>query len=136
MSRAWSNELEEENSEGINISPLIDIVFILLLFFIVTSVFVQETGVEIERPQSSQAVALDRESIYVAVSADLKVFYGGSEIGLQGIIPTIERLSPSDDQQVIVQVDGRVPTQFLVEVIDEVKQAGITTVNVATLDRT
>ena len=136
MSRAWSNELEEENSEGINISPLIDIVFILLLFFIVTSVFVQETGVEIERPQSSQAVALDRESIYVAVSADLKVFYGGSEIGLQGIVPTIERLSPSDDQQVIVQVDGRVPTQFLVEVIDEVKQAGIATVNVATLDRT
>ena len=136
MSRAWSNELEEENSEGINISPLIDIVFILLLFFIVTSVFVQETGVEIERPQSSQAVALDRESIYVAVSADLKVFYGGSEIGLQGIVPTIERLSPNDDQQVIVQVDGRVPTQFLVEVIDEVKQAGIATVNVATLDRT
>ena len=109
MSRAWSNELEEENSEGINISPLIDIVFILLLFFIVTSVFVQETGVEIERPQSSQAVALDRESIYVAVSADLKVFYGGSEIGLQGIVPTIERLSPNDDQQVIVQVDGTIP---------------------------
>jgi biopolymer transport protein ExbD len=136
MSRPWSNDLEEENSEGINISPLIDIVFILLLFFIVTSVFVQETGVEIERPQSSQAVSLDRESIYVAVSADLKVFYGGSEIGLQGIIPTIERLSPDEDQQVIVQVDGRVPTQFLVEVIDEVKQAGVATVNVATLDRT
>jgi biopolymer transport protein ExbD len=70
------------------------------------------------------------------VSADLKVYYGGSEIGIQGIVPTIERLNPDDDQQVIVQVDGRVPTQFLVEVIDEVKQAGVTTVNVATLDRT
>ena len=136
MSRPWSSDLEEESSEGINISPLIDIVFILLLFFIVTSVFVQETGVEIERPQSSQAVSLDRESIYVAVSADLKVFYGGSEIGLQGIVPTIERLSPADDQQVIVQVDGRVPTQFLIEVIDEVKLAGIDTVNVATLEQT
>ena len=136
MSRPWSSDLEEESSEGINISPLIDIVFILLLFFIVTSVFVQETGVEIERPQSSQAVSLDRESIYVAVSADLKVFYGGSEIGLQGIVPTIERLSPTDDQQVIVQVDGRVPTQFLIEVIDEVKLAGIATVNVATLEQT
>ena len=136
MSRPWSSDLEEESSEGINISPLIDIVFILLLFFIVTSVFVQETGIEIERPQSSQAVTLDRESIYVAVSADLKVFYGGSEIGLQGIVPTIERLSPADDQQVIVQVDGRVPTQFLIEVIDEVKLAGIDTVNVATLEQT
>ncbi len=136
MSRPWSSDLEEESSEGINISPLIDIVFILLLFFIVTSVFVQETGIEIERPQSSQSIALDRESIYVAVSADLKVYYGGAEIGIQGIVPTIERLNPADDQQVIVQVDGRVPTQFLVEVIDEVKQAGVATVNVATLDRT
>ena len=136
MSRLWSSDLEEESSEGINISPLIDIVFILLLFFIVTSVFVQETGIEIERPQSSQALSLDRESIYVAVSADLKVFYGGSEIGVQGIVPTIERLNPDDDQAVIVQVDGRVPTQFLVEVIDEVKRAGIATVNVATLERT
>ena len=136
MSRSWSSDLEEESSEGINISPLIDIVFILLLFFIVTSVFVQETGIEIERPQSSQAVTLDRESIYVAVSADLKVFYGGSEIGLQGIVPTLERLNPADDQQVIIQVDGRVPTQFLIEVIDEVKQAGIATVNVATLEPT
>lgn len=136
MSRPWSSDLEEESSEGINISPLIDIVFILLLFFIVTSVFVQETGIEIERPQSSQAVTLDRESIYVAVSADLKVYYGGSEIGLQGIVPTIERLNPDEDQPVIIQVDGRVPTQFLVEVIDEVKRAGITTVNVATLERT
>jgi biopolymer transport protein ExbD len=136
MKKAWASDLEEESGEGINISPLIDIVFILLLFFIVTSVFVQETGVEIERPQSSQAVVLDRESFYVAVSQDLKIFYGGAEIGLQGIVPTLERLNPVDDQPVIIQVDGRVPTGFLIEVIDEVKRAGIETVNVATIERT
>jgi len=136
MKKAWASDLEEESGEGINISPLIDIVFILLLFFIVTSVFVQETGVEIERPQSSQSVVLDRESIYVAVTQDLKIFYGGTEIGLQGIVPTLERLNPVDDQPVIIQVDGRVPTGFLVEVIDEVKRAGIETVNVATIERT
>ncbi|MCB1122975.1 MAG: biopolymer transporter ExbD, partial [Verrucomicrobiae bacterium] len=92
MSKSWESELEEESGDTINISPLIDIVFILLLFFIVTSVFVQETGVEVERPKSSQAVILDRESIYLAVSQDMKVFYGGSEIGLQGVTPTLERL--------------------------------------------
>jgi biopolymer transport protein ExbD len=135
MSKAWQSDLEEESGETINISPLIDIVFILLLFFIVTSVFVQETGVEIERPQSSQAVVLERESIYVAVSDDLKVYYGGSEIGIQGIVPTLERLRPEDDQAVIIQVDGRVPTGFLVEVIDEVKQAGIGIVNIATVEK-
>jgi biopolymer transport protein ExbD len=136
MKKAWSTDMEEEGGEGINISPLIDIVFILILFFIVTSVFVQETGVEIERPQSSRAVVLDRESIYVAVSADLKIFYGGSEIGLQGIVPTLERLNPEEEQAVIIQVDSQVPTGFLVEVIDEVKRAGIGTVNVATIEPT
>ena len=135
MKKAWTSDLEEESNEGINISPLIDIVFILLLFFIVTSVFVQETGVEIERPQSSQAVVLDRESIYVAVNEDLKIFYGGAEIGLQGIVPILDRLNPEENQPVIIQVDGRVPTSFLVEVIDEIKRAGIETVNVATIER-
>ena len=135
MKRAWESDLQQDDGANINISPLIDIVFILLLFFIVTSVFVQETGVEVERPKSSQAVTLERESIYVAVSADRKVYFGGSEIGIQGILPTLQRLSPTEDQPVIIQVDGRVPTQFLVSVIDEVKRAGIKTVNVATQDQ-
>ncbi len=135
MKRAWESDLQQEDGANINISPLIDIVFILLLFFIVTSVFVQETGIEVERPKSSQAVTLERESIYVAISADRKVYFGGSEIGLQGILPTLQRLSPTEDQPVIIQADGRVPTQFLVSVIDEVKRAGIKTVNVATQDQ-
>lgn len=135
MRKAWEPDLEEESGESINISPLIDIVFILLLFFMVTSVFIQETGVEIERPQSSQAVMLDRESVYLGVSGDLKVYYGGAEIGLQGILPTLERVNPAENQPVIVQVDGAVPTSFLVEVIDEVKRAGIGTVNVATEEK-
>ncbi len=134
MKRAWESDLQQDSGANINISPLIDIVFILLLFFIVTSVFVQETGIEVERPESSQAVILERESIYVAVSADLKVYYGGSEIGVQGILPTLQRLSPIEDRPVIIQVDGRVPTRFLVSVIDEVKRAGIQTINLATLD--
>ena len=77
---------------------------------------------------------MNGESIYVAVNADRKVYFGGSEIGLQGILPTLQRLSPTEDQPVIIQVDGRVPTQFLVSVIDEVKRAGIQTINLATLD--
>ena len=134
MKKAWDAALEDESEDGINISPLIDIVFILLLFFIVTSVFVQEAGIEIERPESTQAVVLDRESIYIAVSHELKVYYGGSEIGIQGIVPVLERLNSTQEQPVILQVDGRLSTDFMVKVIDEVKRAGIQTVNVATLE--
>ena len=134
MKKAWDAALEDESEDGINISPLIDIVFILLLFFIVTSVFVQEAGIEIERPESTQAVVLDRESIYIAVNHELKVYYGGSEIGIQGIVPVLERLNSTQEQPVILQVDGRVSTDFLIQVIDEVKRAGIQTVNVTTLE--
>lgn len=123
---------EEETGDGINISPLIDIVFILLLFFIVTSVFVRESGVEVKRPESRQAEVLDRNSILIALTADGTVHYGGSEIGLHGIGPTLRRLGVRPDQPVIIQADGRVSTQVLVSVLDEVKAAGVLNASVAT----
>ena len=71
-------------TEEINVSPLIDIVFILLIFFIVTTVFVEETGVEVQRPQAASAADLDKESILIAITAEGKVVYGGREIGVRG----------------------------------------------------
>jgi biopolymer transport protein ExbD len=122
----------EGSDEGINISPLIDIVFILLLFFVVTSVFVEETGIEVNKPDSSQDRSLDRQSILIAISADGRIFYGGQEIGLYGISPTLNRLAVSSDQPVIIQADGLTSTQVLVSALDEVKAAGVENVNVAT----
>ncbi|MEZ5277496.1 MAG: biopolymer transporter ExbD [Opitutaceae bacterium] len=120
------------SEEGINISPLIDIVFILLLFFVVTSVFVEETGVEVNKPDSSQAQSLNRQSILIAISADGRVFHGGQEIGLFGIGPTLNRFAVSPDQPVIIQADGLTSTQVLISALDEVKAAGLENVNVAT----
>ena len=57
------NEVEEVSE--INVSPLIDMVFILLIFFIVTTVFVEETGVEVDKPQSASAVALEKTAFYL-----------------------------------------------------------------------
>ena len=123
---------DDGSEEGINISPLIDIVFILLLFFVVTSVFVEETGVEVNKPDSSQDRSLDRQSILIAISADGRVFHGGQEIGLFGIGPTLNRLAVSPDEPVIIQADGLTSTQVLISALDEVKAAGVTNVNVAT----
>lgn len=123
---------QNESDEGINISPLIDIVFILLLFFVVTSVFIEETGVEVNKPDSKQSQTLDRQSIYIAITAEGGVHYGGEEIGLYGIGPMLTRISATSDQPVILQADGLTPTQFLISALDEVKAAGIENVNVAT----
>ena len=125
---------EDDGSEdGINISPLIDIVFILLLFFVVTSVFIEETGVEVNKPDSAQSQSLDRKSIFIAITANGRVYYGGEEIGLYGIGPTLSRLAVTADQPVVIQADGQASTQFLIAALDEIKAAGVENVNVATL---
>lgn len=121
-----------EGSDEINISPLIDMVFILLIFFIVTTVFVEETGVDVNKPQAASAQDLEKNSILIAITDNQKVVYGGREIGPAGVRATVRRLTQRESMPVIVQADKTVPTELLVRVIDEAKLAGAQTVNVAT----
>ena len=114
------------NDEGmdINISPLIDMVFFLLIFFIVTTVFVEETGVEVEKPEAASAVQLEKNSILIAVTSKGQVVYGGKEIGVSGVRAVIRRLTNKEDMPVIVQVDEGSNAGLVVRVIDESKLGG------------
>ena len=81
-----------EEAMDINISPLIDMVFILLIFFIVTTVFVEETGVEVEKPEAASAMQLDKNSVLIAVTTKGQVVYGGKERTLtDGRHPRVHR---------------------------------------------
>jgi biopolymer transport protein ExbD len=122
----------DEGSDEINISPLIDMVFILLIFFIVTTVFVEETGVDVNKPQAASAQDLEKNSILIAITENRKVIYGGREIGPAGVRATVRRLTQREQMPVIVQADRTVPTELLVRVIDEAKLAGAVSVNVST----
>ena len=117
---------DSASNEEINISPLIDVVFILLIFFIVTTVFVEETGVDVTKPQASSAVDLEKNSILIAITDTGKVIYGGREIGSAGVRSIVKRLNQKDEMPVIIQADKTVPTSLLVRVIDEAKIGGIT----------
>jgi biopolymer transport protein ExbD len=120
-------------SEDINISPLIDMVFILLIFFIVTTVFVEETGVEVTKPQAASQIQLEKNSILIAITANSNVVYGGREIGVNGVRGIVKRLIQEDPgMPVIIQADENVPTRILVRVIDEAKLAGANSVNIST----
>lgn len=122
-----------QGSEDINISPLIDMVFILLIFFIVTTVFVEETGVEVTKPQAASQVQLEKNSILIAITANNNVVYGGREIGINGVRGIVKRLVQDDpNMPVIIQADENVPTRTLVRVIDEAKLAGAISVNIST----
>lgn len=120
-------------SDEINISPLIDMVFILLIFFIVTTVFVEETGVNVNKPQATAAIPLESNSILLAITSQGKVVYGGREVGIAGVRSIVKRLTQSNaDMPTIVQADKVVPTELLVKVIDEAKLGGAKAVSIST----
>lgn len=131
--RRFRHSTSSEATESIDISPLIDIVFLLLIFFIVTTVFVKETGVEISVPRAASSADLDRQAILIAVTAESRVWQGGREIGQDGVRAVVAALlEETPGTPVIIRADEATPTQATVSVIDSAKLAGATSVSLAT----
>jgi biopolymer transport protein ExbD len=124
MARFRQYVSEDSNDGGIDMSPLMDCVFILLIFFIVTTTFVEETGVEVDKPQAASSTQLEKTSILIALTEKGEVVYGGREIGFSGIQPLVKRMIQKEDVPVIIQADAAVPSGMLVRVIDEAELAG------------
>ncbi len=117
---------------GIDMSPMIDCVFILLIFFIVTTTFVEETGVQVDKPQAASAVRLEKTSILIALTSNGEVVYGGREIGIGGVQALVKRMLQKEDLPVIIQADTVAQSGLLVRIVDEAKLAGATKVSIAT----
>lgn len=132
MGRFRQMSSDDGNEAGIDISPLMDCVFILLIFFIVTTTFVEETGIEVDKPQAASSVRLEKTSILIALTENGEVVYGGREIGISGIQPLVKRMLQTEDVPVIIQADTDAQSGMLVRVIDEAKLAGAVKVSVAT----
>jgi biopolymer transport protein ExbD len=131
--RRFRHTTNTEAQGGIDISPLIDVVFLLLIFFIVTTVFVKETGVEISKPRAATSEDLDRQAILIAVTAESRVWQGGREIGKDGVRAVVAALlEETPDTPIIIRADAATPTQATVDVIDSAKLAGATSVSLAT----
>ena len=124
-------EGQSEISE-INISPMIDMVFILLIFFIVTTVFVEEPGVDIDKPPAVMALDLKKNSILIAITSTNQIVYGGREVGIAGIRPIVRRLTTKDMMPVILQVDEAAAAGLVVRAIDEAKLGGADIVSIST----
>lgn len=119
--------------DEINVSPLIDIVFILLIFFIVTTVFVEETGVEIQRPRAASAIDLEKNSILIAITPEGKIIYSSREIGVKGVRGIVKRLlQQNSDMPVIIQADKVASVDLYTRVHDEAALAGAKNIHLAT----
>jgi len=131
------HQIQGEPSQGVevNLSPLIDVVFLLLIFFVVTTVFVEETGLEIDRPRASQVAAVDRTSLMIGLSREGRVVYGGHDVTLNSIRGIVARaLETAPQRPVVIMADRNARTGDLVSLIDECKRAGATDVSVGAAD--
>ena len=131
--RRFRHSTVSETSGSIDISPLIDVVFLLLIFFIVTTVFVSETGVEVSKPRAAASEDLDRQAILIAVTSESRVWQGGREIGQDGVRAVVAALlEETPETPVLIRADAATPTQATVQVIDSAKLAGAESVSLAT----
>lgn len=121
----------EENIE-LNLIPLIDIIMFLLIFFISTTSFIEEPGVQVEKPRAATARQTDKNSIIFAVTPEGKIAYGGKEIGLGGVRPTVKRLCAKEPLPVVIQADDKARSGTVISVIDEAKLGGAKDVSLAT----
>lgn len=132
MGRFNSSGGDEGSDTNIDLTSMLDCVFILLIFFIVTTTYVEETGVEVDKPQAASSVQLESNSVLIAVTAEGKVVYGGREIGVAGVQALVRRMLQKESVPVIVQADASASAGILVRVIDEAKLGGAEKVSIAT----
>lgn len=123
---------EPDESIELNLIPLIDIIMFLLIFFISTTSFIEEPGVPVEKPKAATAKQTDKNSIIFAVTPDGKIAYGGKEIGLGGVRPTVKRLCAKEPLPVVIQSDENSNSGLVISVIDEAKLGGAKEVQLAT----
>lgn len=135
MKSSIESKLEEVQTPGIDLAPLLDVVFILLIFFIVTTVFVRETGVEVDKPTAVSTQTLQSSVLLIAITQSGEVVYGGTNIGVDGVRATLLQALRQDQRPLVVQADKTVTTELLVKVIDEAKQAGAEQVSIATVNK-
>ena len=116
----------------LNMAPLIDMVFILLIFFLVTTSFVKETGIEVQRPTASTAVGNAKTAILVAVDAENRIFFDHREIDVRAVRANVERaLAENPEGAVVVVADRDSATGTAILVMDGCRMAGATNVSLA-----
>jgi biopolymer transport protein ExbD len=122
---------DEEESE-INITPMLDVVFILLIFFIVTATFVKEAGVDVRRPSALTAAKKERTAILVAITEGGQIWIDKRPVDPQAVRANIERLHAENPQGgLVIQADEDSTNKLLVQVLDAAQAAGIDNVSIA-----
>ena len=121
----------EEESE-VNLTPMLDVVFIMLIFFIVTASFVKEAGIDVSRPPAATAERKERGNILVAITANNQIWIDRRQVDERAIRANIERMHAENPQgSVVIQADKDSKNGLLVKVMDAARLAGVSNVSLA-----
>jgi biopolymer transport protein ExbD len=133
--RQFGGHVEQEEESEINITPMLDVVFIMLIFFIVTATFVKEAGIEVNRPDAATAVKQEKANILIAIGPNNDIWIDRRKIDIRAVRPNIERLHAENPQgSVIIQADKESKTETLITVMDESRAAGVFNIAIAAQD--
>jgi len=132
---AEQNEGMGEEESEINLTPMLDVVFIMLIFFIVTAVFVKDPGVEVERPFANTAIQAGAGSIYVAITPDDEIWIDRNVVDVNEVRYVIERMhNESPEAGVVIQADASARNELVIRVMDASKAAGVTDIIISAGD--
>ena len=126
-----TSAVKEEESE-INMTPMLDVVFIMLIFFIVTANFIKEPGLEINRPDSNTAETQENAAILIAVGPTGEIWMDGRRIDVRQVKANITKLLADNPQgTVVIQADEKATADSIIAVMDQSRDAGVYQISLA-----
>lgn len=122
----------QEEESAIDLTPMLDVVFIMLIFFIVTTSFVKESGIDVARPSAATTEKKERANIMIGISKVGEIWIQKRKIDVRSVRANIERLAAENPEgSVVIQADKESSTGVLVQVMDQVRLAGVSNISVA-----
>lgn len=132
MRRAQQGMGGEEEDNEINLTPMLDVVFIMLIFFIVTASFIKEAGIDVNRPDAPTSESIADANILIAISSNDEIWIDKRMIDPRAVRPNIERLHAENPKgSVVIQADQKSTNNTLVIVMDAARQAGVYNISLA-----
>lgn len=129
-----SSLIKPENpSAEIDLTPMLDVVFIMLIFFIVTATFIKEPGIDVQKPSAQSSEYIQNQKILIAITADDAIWIDHAQLKDHQVRSTIERLLAENPKgAVVIQADKNTTAERVALVMNAAKQAGVTHVSLAT----
>ena len=125
--RDFLNKMQGDSEESsVDITPMLDVVFIMLIFFIVTATFIKEAGIDVDKPSAATAVVQEKASILVAIDDADNIWINRRQVDIRSVRSIIERLHAENPKgTVVIQADRQSHNDTLVQVMDASRRAGV-----------